>query len=305
MKNRVLYSLNYLRLSLESIITITLILLLSTGVWSQASDTVSRNRKQLRKFVIITTATYTVSMTALYQVWYREAEHQRFQFFNDNKEWKQVDKMGHFFTTFHLSTAGSKTLQRTGLLKTRADRIGTLTGFLMMLPIEIFDGFSNAYGASWGDLVANAGGSTIFFSQQLLWGETRIIPKFTFHRTAFANKRPELLGETLYSQIIKDYNGQTYWLSFDMDKFLKFPGWLNIAVGYGAEGMIYANDKQNIAAGLTPCRQYYLSLDIDLAGITTRSKVLKKLFLVFNTIRFPAPALEFSRKGLKVYGLYY
>ena len=262
------------------------------------------NHKQ-RKVVIVSSATYTVSMAGLYQVWYKDAERQSFQFFDDNREWKQVDKVGHFFTTFHLSNAGSKTLQWSDLPKNKADRIGTITGFLMMLPIEIFDGFSNAYGASWGDLAANAGGSALFYSQQLLWGETRITPKFTFHQTAFANQRPELLGEILYSQIIKDYNGQTYWLSFDMDEFIKFPRWLNIAAGYGADGMIYADDSKNLSAGIMPYRQYYLSFDIDLHDIKTKSKVLKKFFSVFNVIRFPAPAVEFSRKGVKVHGLYY
>lgn len=206
-------------------------------------------------------------MAGLYQVWYRDYERQPFTFFNDNSEWKQVDKAGHFFTTFHLSDAASKTLQWCSLSKNKANAVGTLTGFLMMLPIEAFDGFSKAYGASGGDLVANAGGSAFFLGQQLLWDKVKITPKFSFHRTTFARQRPRVLGENWYSQIIKDYNGQTYCLSFDTDKFFKFPAWLNIAVGYGANEMIYANDNENLSVNLKPYRQYYLSFDIDLKEI--------------------------------------
>ena len=51
----------------------------------------------------------------------------------------------------------------------------------------------------------------------------RIYPKFSFHRTDYAPLRPDVLGDGLAEEIFKDYNGQTYWLSFDMDKFIKFP----------------------------------------------------------------------------------
>ena len=54
-----------------------------------------------------------------------------------------------------------------------------------------------------------------------------------------------LLGSSLPEQILKDYNGQTYWFSANLHSFFKkskIPKWFNIAVGYGAEGMITGND---------------------------------------------------------------
>ncbi|MBA4058134.1 MAG: DUF2279 domain-containing protein, partial [Marivirga sp.] len=106
--------------------------------------------------------------------------------------------------------------------------------------------------------------------------------------------------------IFKDYNGQTYWLSFDMDKFIRFPKWLNLAGGYGAEGMIYARDEQNIAAGYPPAyRQYYISIDFDLRAIKTRSKALNTLIFIASMIRLPAPAIEFSSKGTKFHAFYF
>ena len=40
--------------------------------------------------------------------------------------------------------------------------------------------------------------------------------------------------------MLKDYNAQTYWFSANLKSFfpeIKFTAWLNVAVGYGAEGM--------------------------------------------------------------------
>jgi hypothetical protein len=116
--------------------------------------------------------------------------------------------------------------------------------------------------------VANAAGSSFFLGQQLLWGEQRLIPKFSFQRSDYAELRPEVLGENRISEIFKDYNGQTYWISADMDRFIRFPRWLNIAAGYGGQGMVFARDHQNITSGYPAAwRQYYLSVDFDLRSL--------------------------------------
>jgi hypothetical protein len=175
----------------------------------------------------------------------------------------------------------------------------------VVAPIEIFDGYAVDYGASSGDLMADAAGSVFFLGQKYLWNEVRLIPKFSFHSTKYAGIRPELLGDNTLSQVIKDYNGQTFWLSIDMDKFTQFPAWLNIALGYGAEEMVFARDYQNEAWGYDPYRQYYLSIDFDLSAIRTRSKFLKTLFFLANTIKIPAPAVSFSRKGASFRPFYF
>jgi hypothetical protein len=175
----------------------------------------------------------------------------------------------------------------------------------LTIPIEIMDGFSDGYGASGGDLVADALGPAFYLGQHMAWDQIRIYPKFSFHRTDFAPLRPTLLGDDLMSEVVKDYNGQTYWLSFDVDKFTNFPRWLNISIGYGAHEMVYARDHQNEAMDLNPYRQYYLGLDLDLTAIRTRSKALKTLLYLVNAIRLPAPALEFSTRGTKFHPFYF
>jgi len=284
----------------------TLILISGTG-HAQSSDTVSQgvNKKRLRTFIGASSIAYGATLAGLSSLWYQDSQHQSFRFFNDNAEWEQVDKLGHFTTSFYFSYGAQRALRWSGVDKRRSDLWGAVTGFAVLLPVEILDGFSDAYGASTGDLMANASGALLFYGQQSLWNEVRIYPKFSFHYTSYASKRPELLGDSKLSEILKDYNGQTYWLSVDMDKFVRFPKWLNIAAGYGANNMIYARDNENITAGYRPYRQYYLSLDPDLRFLKSRSKIVNTLIFVISIIKLPSPAVEFSKKGVRFHPAYF
>jgi len=281
------------------------ILCVTQEIHSQSIPPDSINKKRLNTLVVGTAAAYTASMIVLSEVWYSDFDQQPFTFFNDSREWYQVDKVGHFYSTYQLSYFGSMALQWTGMNKRKSDKIASLTSFLMISSIEIFDGKSSGYGASGADILANAVGSSFYLGQQLLWNQSRIHPKFSFHTTSLADVRPDVLGSTLAEQIIKDYNGQTYWLSFDMNKFFRFPHWLNFAVGYGAENMVYANEQDNIDNGYDPYRQYYLSIDFDLSEIKTKSKAVKTLLYIVNMIKLPSPAIEFSKNGIKTYAFYF
>ncbi|HEU5290340.1 MAG TPA: DUF2279 domain-containing protein [Cyclobacteriaceae bacterium] len=290
------------------ILFIASVLLFSTlQVCSQSVDSAQTiNKKRLRTFVGVSAATYGLTLIGLNELWYSDSQKQAFHFFNDNAEWKQVDKLGHFYSAFYLSYGTSSALTWCGVKQRRADVWGSLTGFLIMLPIEIFDGYSDAYGASSGDLLANASGAGFYLGQKLLWKEIRIQPKFSYHKTDYPTFRPDdALGDTFASELLKDYNGQTYWLSFDMDKFVKFPRWLNLTIGYGADEMVYARDGSNEAAGYQAYRQYYVGLDFDLTGIKTRSKFLKTFFAVASIIKLPAPTLEFSSARTKFHAFYF
>jgi hypothetical protein len=279
------------------------LLLLPALAWGQPPD--SLRKKRLTALVISGAAAYTVTIAGLSQLWYKDHEKQPFTFFNDIHEWKQVDKAGHLYSSYQFSLITARALRWSGVKPPKNERIGALTGFLMMLPIEILDGFSEGYGASAWDLAFNAAGAGLYLGQAHWWKRPRLHPKFSFHRTDYAPVRPDVLGDTFLSEMIKDYNGQTYWLSADMDTFIRFPRWLNLAAGYGAEDMVYADDQSNQAAGYDPHRQYYLGLDFDLTAIQSRSKALRTALFFLNMIRLPAPAVEFSRKGVKVYALYF
>lgn len=253
---------------------------------------------------------YTSLLISLNQAWYTEEERTDFHWFNDNKQWKQVDKVGHFWGALHQSRAGIDMLRWAGVPEKKAVILGGLTGILLQTPIEVFDGYQADYGASVGDLVANTVGSAAVVAQELAWQEVRIMPKYSFHTTRYANMRPNVLGSSLAEQALKDYNGQTYWLSVNVGAFLneqtKYPKWLNLAVGYGAQEMVYNDPEANAAAGLDAHRQFYLSPDLNLMHFKGKSKVWNTALYVLSIIKIPAPALEFNRKdGLKLHPLYF
>jgi hypothetical protein len=70
---------------------------------------------------------------------------------------------------------------------------GSGLGFLLTA-VEVMDGYSSEWGASTGDIIANASGTALYVSQELLWSEQRIIPKFSFHTSQYARYRPNVLG---------------------------------------------------------------------------------------------------------------
>jgi hypothetical protein len=294
-----------MRVTGKILVTGFVVLFFTQNVYCQADSTQHVNKKRLRTFAIASGTAYGLTLIGLNELWYSDHQKQAFHFFNDNAEWKQVDKLGHFYSAFYLSYGTSSALSWCGVKQRKADLWGAVTGFLIMLPIEVFDGYSKAYGASSGDLLANATGAGFFLGQSLLWKEIRIQPKFSYHQSDYAALRPNVLGNSFTSELLKDYNGQTYWLSFDMDKFIRFPKWLNLAVGYGAEEMVYAHDGQNTAEGYHAYRQYYVALDFDLTGIKTRSKTLKTIFAIASMIKLPAPTIEFTSKGARLYAFYF
>ena len=251
------------------------------------------------------------TLIGLNQIWYKDYPQSNFHFFNDNDQWLQIDKVGHLYSSYHLGRAGAELLQWSGASQKEQLLYGASVGFAFLTVVEVFDGFSQEWGASTGDIIANATGTTLYVSQELLWKEQRITPKFSFHQTKFAKQRPETLGKSLNEQLLKDYNGQTYWLSFNIHSFTKdslIPKWLNLAIGYGGENMLYGSRSEALQNGIfqQEYRQFYLSLDIDLTKIETNSHFLKTLFAVFNTIKIPAPTLQYNDyNGLKSHFIYF
>lgn len=268
-------------------------MILSTPVFSQDS----LRKKRLTPLLISTGVTYTATMVGLNELWYKDFDKQPFRFFNDSREWKQVDKAGHFFATFHLTGASHQVLQWAGVKKKKSLVYGALFSAIAVTSIEVFDGFSAAYGASAADIVANTAGAAFYLGQQHVWQEIRIQPKFSFNRSTYAEQRPETLGDGWHQEILKDYNAQTYWFSVNISRFApSFPKWLNFAVGYGADGMLFSNDEANREFGLKPIRQYYLAIDFDFSEYTTSSKFLNTVLYIVNMIHLPAPTLEYSNK---------
>lgn len=292
------------------------VIALSGNSFAQNSnDTIPVNRKLLGEIVVFENIAVLTSIGGLSVLWYADYPQSSFHFINDNKEWLQMDKIGHATAAYYISKTSYDLLQWPGVEKKKAVWYGGATGFTYLAVVELLDGFSAEWGASLGDLTANALGSAAFVGQQLAWDEQKVLLKWSYHASRYAQYRPNILGRNFPERILKDYNGQTYWLSVNVHSFLpdesKFPKWLNVALGYSADGMLGANSNPAEINGITlpsfeRTRRYFLSLDLDLTRIKTRSKALNMIFNLIGVLKIPFPAIEYNSKNQwKLHGMYF
>lgn len=309
----------------QKLVIFSVLLFLRISALSQYDSSLLPSKSINKKRVQLVTAGniigYGGTMVLLYNAWYKNYPQGKFHTFNDNKEWLQVDKVGHMYSAYIESKVSMEMWRWAGLPRKQRIWIGGMSGAIYQTAIEILDGFSTEWGWSWGDFAANIAGSGLLVAQELAWDQQKIQLKFSFHRNDYDDpilnaRADDLYGKGLANRMLKDYNAQTYWLSANLKSFLpksNLPPWLNIAVGYGAEGMFGASTNQWVDKNGIPYnrndivryRQWYLSPDIDFTRIKTKKKWVKAGLFVLNAFKMPAPALQLSRNGLKMHWLYF
>lgn len=293
-----------------------LLFLVCISVRCIAQTDTAFNKVRFKKVVVGEVAFLGLSIYGANELWYKNFPRTEFHFFNDNHEWFQMDKAGHAYTGYQIGRAGFGLMKWSRIENKEAAWYGGSLGFIYLAAVEVLDGFQSEYGFSYGDIAANAAGSLLFIGQRLKWSEERIILKASYHNTQYAQYRPEILGSGFNERLLKDYNGQTIWLSANIQSFLnkenKVPEWLNVAIGIGAEGMLGATknpvfDKNgNTYPYFKRYRQLYISPDIDFTRIKTNSKTLRTVFWFLNALKFPAPAVEFSgKRGVRLQPVYF
>lgn len=265
---------------------------------------------------------YGSSIVIFNNQWYKNYPRTSFHTFNDSKEWLQMDKLGHVWASYNSGRASAAMWRWAGLSEKKATWIGGLSSTVYLTVIEVLDAHSSKWGWSWADMAANLFGSGLFISQQLGWQEQRIQFKFSFHRKNYSDpmlrqRAHELFGNSWTERMLKDYNGQTYWLSANLKSFFPgsdLPAWLNVAVGYGADGMFggFENKWTDGDPGspidrtdIKRYRQWYLAPDIDFSKIKTNSKAIRVLFAALDIFKFPTPSLELSNGQLKLNAIHF
>ena len=250
---------------------------------------------------------YSVTLVSLNQLWYSDYPKSNFHFIDDNQEWLQMDKIGHMTTSYYSGVIGIKAYKWAGFDRKSAIWYGGLTGTFFLTIIEVLDGYSKEWGASSGDLIANTTGSLLAITQALRWNEQRIQLKYSYFPTQFPTKNSEQLGGNHLERSLKDYNGQTYWMSFNLKSLFQignndFPQWISLSLGYSATGMetAYRKDDDKQAT-----REYFFSFDIDLNKIKTKSKILNSVLQTFGFLKFPAPAIQYSKGNIFFHPIFY
>ncbi|MCR9286944.1 YfiM family protein [Saprospiraceae bacterium] len=274
------------------------------------------------------TAIYSTASVILWNSWYKDYPISKFHFFDDRGEWQNMDKVGHFTQTWLEAYNGFNGARWTGMKRKNARWTAIALGMTLQLTVEVMDGFSEEWGFSWADIGANTLGAGFFLGQELLWEEQRFKLKISSNQPAYSSdpilstdgnsvsslktRAEDLYGGTAAETFFKDYNAQTYWLSGNVHSFLKnkensrFPKWLNIAFGYGANNMFggYGNTWSEGDAVFVPdpikyerYKEFYLSFDVDLSKLKVKSPVARFALGLLNWIKIPAPALEINTLG--------
>ena len=288
---------------------------------SRAQDSSHLNKKRLWIVTGANAALIGGSLIALNDAWYKDYPKTSFHFFDDNEEWLQMDKLGHVWTTYNVSRVAKNMWSWTGMKEKNAVILGGVTAVTYQSVVEVLDGFSSQWGFSWGDMGSNVLGAGAYVSQQLLWKDQRIQIKMSYWPYRYENsllaRRDQIFGSSLPERILKDYNSQTYWISANLQSFFpkaNLPKWFCLSLGYGADGMLGARsnkwtDKQGNdfdRSDIIRTRKWFLSADVDLTKIKTKSKFLKTAFSILNMVKIPAPAIELNSQGkLKFHVLYF
>ncbi|NVK66495.1 MAG: DUF2279 domain-containing protein [Flavobacteriales bacterium] len=289
---------------MRTILLSFIFLCMSSFLFSQHSF--FKRREDLSKGRLIGTSVgigsfWSGSMIGLSQVWYSEVDKEPWHTFDDSRNWLQMDKAGHFYISHKITQFCRDKYVWSGLDNKKSTWIGAGISIGYQTTFEFFDAYSAEWGFSWSDVAANTLGTISYSAQSLVWNEERIIPKFSYSPTPYAKIRPEVLGSNFAESLLKDYNGQTYWLSFSPATFFKdskIPKWACISVGYSVDGKLKGDAEvyADAASGTIyqSQREFLLSLDIDFSRLPIKRPWLKAIVKQLNYVKIPFPALRLS-----------
>ena len=272
-----------------------------------------RGRLKALGFTII--GLYVIAVTGLYFFWYRKTKLNAFHWFDDRKEWNQIDKAGHIYGGYFQTVWGYELLRWAGLSNKQSAVIGALLGISIQSSIEIMDGYSSKWGASYSDLGGNFIGAFIAASQYWMWEEQRIMLKFSYDGGDYptgelGERSSELFGDDALDRGLKDYNHMTLWASVNPSKFYPgiYPDWLCYSVGYSTENLYGGfenkwtdkNGNKHDRTDLPRLRVLNFSLDADLPKLNKGDKKELAIFKMLNIFKVPFPRLQHKWKADKV-----
>ena len=265
--------------------------------FAQEKNRIDSTRK--KNIILNSTAlgTTTLAYFGLYNLWYKNYPQTSFHFFNDIEEWNYMDKAGHIYSSYQLARKSHLFLKKKNI--ENPIEKSCFYSLFFMLGIEVLDGFSREWGFSNYDLLSNFIGTGIFYFQEKKFKRQFLKLKFSSHLSPYAIHRRSLLGKNISQRIFKDYNGQTYWVTFDFnnkiqDKIKVFK-YLNFSLGYSIDGFVGA--RNNNILNCADCNeikrqsQLLFSIDLDLFEIKTKNRMVQLLLNSFSVIKFPAPTI--------------
>ena len=242
-----------------------------------------------------------ISLVGINEVWYKNNARSDFHFFDDLKEWNGMDKIGHACTSYQLNKISHSLFEKNNIKKPLLK--SSVYTFGYMLGVELLDGYSTEWGFSIYDVIGNGLGTILYTFQERKFKNQPFKIKFSSHKSTYASCRPSLLGENRLQQILKDYNGQTYWLTFNYNelwnKRIKLFDYIDFAFGYSIDGFTGGHNNPEISScnclindcnNLKRTSQFIFSVDLNTSKIKNKHPILGKFLLPFDIVKIPFPA---------------
>jgi len=205
-----------------------------------------------------------------------------------------ADKLGHFYFPYLTTNIYRQAFTWAGMDTSSALWAAGGLAFTYQTYIEVRDGFSAAWGFSWGDFAANTLGALYPVAQYHLPPLRNFDVRISFYPS-------EKFRNGAYGAIIDDYESTFHWLTVNVHDLLPenlrgdYPAWLNIAVGHSVRGL----DLKG-AGG----HELFLSLDWNLEGLPGDGWFWKLLKENLKFYHLPAPAVKIY-PGVVWYGVHF
>ena len=236
------------------------------------------------------------------ETWWKE-ERTRFHFYQGWRRTKgyldfgwydsycgHMDKLGHYYSSRILSEQFTSLSRWIGFKNNTIRWIGPILSSVLMLEIEIYDGFFKEWGFSLADFTANELGAFAPMIENKISFMNDFIFKLSYHSSNQSTNEPTF---------VKDYTGMTFWLSWNISSIMPkefkkhYPEWLNLAMGYSVTK--YAHGEIEL----------YLAPDINWEKVSIgNSDTAKFIKRILNYFHFPCITWQFKPKN-RFYLFYY
>ncbi len=208
-----------------------------------------------------------------------------FHFQNDWPYALWIDKIGHFYAATLLVHGFSVGLEAANFQTEDAIVYSTAAAIAFHFYVEIEDGFGAQWGFSPGDAIANTLGSGYALAQYYFPYLQNFQIKYSYYPSA------KMRSGEHKGNVIDDYEGQKYWLTFRMENLLPddlaeiWPAFLNLAVGMGVK------DLDGSGGGR---REIFVGLDFNVLELPLTGKFGNFVKNSLNYIHFPMPGIRIS-----------
>jgi len=275
------------------------------------SSSVHRGKTEINKLrlgiVALGTAGFGVLTYDYFnRVWWKQTKVKKFVWRDDWNDVIRADKAGHFYFSYLLSDVYKSIFKWVGFSPKTSSFLGAGISVLYEVGVvELTDGFTTRWGFSPTDAISDIVGAFFPVAQEYLPSLQAITFKLSYTPSGYTwldYLRVGSLKDALYKkQFHTDYEGMTFWMSFEFKKILpdeieKFiPDFLNLAIGYSVKDINYAGRGYS---------EIYIAVDYNLLKVNTGSDFINRIIRTLNYIHFPAPTLKI-KPYVRFYYLYF